>query len=201
MTHEQGERFPGVTAIHINLADQAIELEDRHGTIARVDFGGETMLLEGQAVRLDRLPDFIPAVPPAPVLIPEPAPAPGANVIAPPSAAEPVAAGPAEQVEQAAAVTLVGRLLSTPRHRRADRTSGGPSTWAEFAVAQEGQADPRVYVVTFDEQTAARALGLRRGAQLIVEGHVRPSQTAGRPDTFAVTTIVAGSGTSRRGSP
>jgi hypothetical protein len=41
-----------LTGIHINLADQAIEFEDRHGTIGRLVFGQEVVLYEGQPLLL-----------------------------------------------------------------------------------------------------------------------------------------------------
>jgi hypothetical protein len=41
-----------LTGIHINLQDQAIEFEDRHGTIGRLVFGQETVLYEGQPLLL-----------------------------------------------------------------------------------------------------------------------------------------------------
>jgi hypothetical protein len=39
-------------ALHINVAEQAIEFEDRHGTVGRLRFGGETVLYEGQPLLL-----------------------------------------------------------------------------------------------------------------------------------------------------
>jgi hypothetical protein len=39
-------------ALHINLAEQAIEFEDRHGTVGRLRFGGATVLYEGQPLLL-----------------------------------------------------------------------------------------------------------------------------------------------------
>jgi hypothetical protein len=41
-----------LTGIHINLDEQAIEFEDRHGTIGRLVFGRETVLYEGQPLLL-----------------------------------------------------------------------------------------------------------------------------------------------------
>jgi hypothetical protein len=41
-----------LTGIHINLDEQAIEFEDRHGTIGRLVFGHETVLYEGQPLLL-----------------------------------------------------------------------------------------------------------------------------------------------------
>jgi hypothetical protein len=41
-----------LTGIHINLEDQAIEFEDRHGTIGRLVFGQEVVLYEGQPLLL-----------------------------------------------------------------------------------------------------------------------------------------------------
>src|SRR5947209_7762972 len=35
-----------VTSIRINLVDRAIELENAHGTIARLDFSGETVVFD-----------------------------------------------------------------------------------------------------------------------------------------------------------
>ncbi len=41
-----------LTGIHINLEEQAIEFEDRHGTIGRLVFGQEVVLYEGQPLLL-----------------------------------------------------------------------------------------------------------------------------------------------------
>jgi hypothetical protein len=41
-----------LTGIHINLEEQAIELEDRHGTVERLVFSGESVLYEGQPLLL-----------------------------------------------------------------------------------------------------------------------------------------------------
>jgi hypothetical protein len=41
-----------LTGIHINLDEQAIEFEDRHGTIGRLVFGREIVLYEGQPLLL-----------------------------------------------------------------------------------------------------------------------------------------------------
>jgi hypothetical protein len=41
-----------LTGIHSNLEEQAIEFEDRHGTIGRLVFGEETVLYEGQPLLL-----------------------------------------------------------------------------------------------------------------------------------------------------
>src|SRR5437763_2270910 len=59
-----------LTAIHLNLEDQAIEFEDRHGTVGRLRFTGETMLYEGRPLLLtptdDPLTAAEPPVPPVP---------------------------------------------------------------------------------------------------------------------------------------
>src|SRR5436305_27444 len=45
-----------LTGIHINLEAQAIEFEDRYGTIGRLRFTGETVLYEGQPLLLRPTP-------------------------------------------------------------------------------------------------------------------------------------------------
>jgi len=46
-----------LTGIHINLQAQAIEFEDRYGTIGRLRFTGGTVLYEGQPLLLTPTPD------------------------------------------------------------------------------------------------------------------------------------------------
>ena len=41
-----------LTGIHINFDDQAIEFEDRHGTVGRLRFTGTTVLYEGRPLLL-----------------------------------------------------------------------------------------------------------------------------------------------------
>lgn len=50
-----------LTGIHLNLEAQAIEFEDRHGTVGRLRFTGETVLYEGRPLLL--LPSGDPADP------------------------------------------------------------------------------------------------------------------------------------------
>jgi hypothetical protein len=45
-----------LTGIHINLEAQAIEFEDRYGTLGRLRFTGETVLYEGQPLLLRPTP-------------------------------------------------------------------------------------------------------------------------------------------------
>jgi hypothetical protein len=62
-----------LTGIHLNLDAQAIEFEDRHGTVGRLHFTGETVLYEGRPLLL--LPSSNPLAPveaPAPPLPDQP---------------------------------------------------------------------------------------------------------------------------------
>jgi len=52
MERDQQPYQTELTSIHINLAEQAIEFEDRHGTVGRLRFTGETVLYEGQPLLL-----------------------------------------------------------------------------------------------------------------------------------------------------
>src|SRR5256885_6953258 len=62
-----------LTGIHINLTEQAIEFEDRHGTIGRLRFTGETVLYEGQPLLLRPTPRD-PNAPEQPTVPPPPGP-------------------------------------------------------------------------------------------------------------------------------
>jgi len=52
MEHEPLPHAIQLTGIHINFDDQAIEFEDRHGTVGRLRFTGETVLNEGRPLLL-----------------------------------------------------------------------------------------------------------------------------------------------------
>jgi hypothetical protein len=70
------ELYPAeLTGIHVNFAEQAIEFEDRQGTIGRLRFTGETVLYEGQPLLLlPTDPDTREVRTPPPVSEPPPAP-------------------------------------------------------------------------------------------------------------------------------
>jgi hypothetical protein len=72
-----------LTGIHLNLEAQAIEFEDRHGTVGRLRFAGETVLDEGRPLLL--MPGGDPATPQEPPASPDLqrpfAPDPGARMI------------------------------------------------------------------------------------------------------------------------
>jgi hypothetical protein len=61
MEREPQDYHIDLTGIHINLEEQAIEFEDRHGTVGRLRFGAETVLYEGAPLLLRPTP--IPAPP------------------------------------------------------------------------------------------------------------------------------------------
>lgn len=85
-------------------------------------------------------------------------------------------------------VTLTGRLKSTPKPGRTDR-SGKPTAWARVAVHDEGQDEPHLYLATFHRHTAPIALGLKAGAQITVEGYPHVSTDPKRSDTLSVITM------------
>src|SRR5436305_12497653 len=81
-----------LTGIHINLETQAIEFEDRHGTVGRLRFTGETVLYEGRPLLLTPTDDPLtaadppaPPVPDQPPSLADPSPRPSHN----PSSREP----------------------------------------------------------------------------------------------------------------
>ncbi len=104
--------------------------------------------------------------------------------------AEESPAGP--QPEREKTVTLSGRLKSTPKEGRPDR-SGRPTAWARFAAHVEGEAEPHQYLATFHRHTASTALALKAGAPITAEGYARPAgDPAGkRLDTFSVFRLLA----------
>lgn len=61
MEHEPHVDPIQLTGIHLNLEAQALEFEDRHGTVGRLRFTGETVLYEGRPLLL--LPSGEPASP------------------------------------------------------------------------------------------------------------------------------------------
>lgn len=185
MAKEQSPRIP-LTAIHINLEERAIELEDLHGTVARVDFSGETILFNGQATAVTRPLDFVPELTSAATT------GGGASEAAPARPPAPQAAVAAEESssEKESTVSLTGRLKSTPKEGRADR-SGNPTAWARFAAHIEGEDEPHLFLTTFHRHTARIALGLKAGSQLTVEGYPHVSDDPKRLDTFSVVNIVS----------
>jgi hypothetical protein len=91
MEHEPRLDPIQLTGIHLNLEASAIEFEDRHGTVGRLRFTGETVLYEGRPLLL--LPSGEPASPvdqPASLAPDQPiAPKPAAPMIHNPSPNEP----------------------------------------------------------------------------------------------------------------
>ena len=69
MEHDTHPSHTELTGIHINLAEQAIEFEDRHGTVGRLRFTGEIVLYEGQPLLLRPTSD---TKPPSPQTTPPP---------------------------------------------------------------------------------------------------------------------------------
>ena len=57
MEREQPAHCTALTGIHINLVEQAIEFEDRHGTVGRLRFTDATVLYEGQPLLLMPISD------------------------------------------------------------------------------------------------------------------------------------------------
>lgn len=172
---ERDSSSPAITALYVNLVDQAIEFEDARGTIARVDFSGDTILVEGEVVDLrrssattDQVPDYVPA----------------ASTGMTPNAASGEAA-----TEKEATVTLAGRLKSTPKPGRPDR-SGNPTAWARLAVHDDDRPDAHLYLASFHRHTARIALGLKAGAHITVSGYPHESDNPKRLDTFSVVNIV-----------
>lgn len=103
-----------------------------------------------------------------------------------------------EERERAQTVTLTGRLRTEPRQGRPDR-SGNPTAYARFSAHREGEEGPHDYIATFHRHTVQIALGLRRDAQIAVEGYPHPSGSDRRQDTFSVINILNdGRATERR---
>lgn len=102
------------------------------------------------------------------------------------------ASGESAGRESERTAVLSGRLKSTPREGKADR-SGNPTAWARFAAHEEGQRDARFYIATFHRHTARIALGLPREVRLTVEGYLHRSNdpTGRRLDTISVFNLIA----------
>lgn len=173
MSTEQGS-YESITlkGIYINVEERAIEFEDEHGTVGRILFSGEHILLEGRPFMLS-----------------------GAEQ----SSGEPSepqhdapAAPQQEQREKQPLTTLTGRLLTQPKEGRPDSRST-PTAWARLAVLEEGREDAHLYSATFHRHTAGIALGLTKGTPITVEGypHVRTNPADKRLDTFSVINVVA----------
>lgn len=164
-----------LTGIYINFVERAIEFEDAHGTVGRIAFTGETVLIEGEPLLLatgSRDEQQQPAEP-------------GASAA---TASEASAAGTPEKVRP---VTLSGRLKSTPKEGRLDR-QGNPTAWARLAVHEDDREDAHLYLATFHRHTVTTALGLASGAQITVDGYPH-LQTDGekRLDTLSVIALRA----------
>ena len=170
-----------LTGIHINLRDRAIEFENERGTIARIVFTGETVLVEGEGLAL-------PASIPEADSHAEASPAPTQET--PPVSAI-VAAAPEAREHQPTTV-LSGRLLTQPREGKSD-SRGKPTAWARFAAHEEGRDEAHLYSATFHRHTAAIALGLANGSPLTVEGypHLHADPADKRLDTLSVINLVA----------
>lgn len=98
--------------------------------------------------------------------------------------------GAAEGKEREPIATLTGRLKTQPKEGRADR-NGKPTSWAKFAVHEEGRDDARMYSTTFHRHTAAIALGLPRDALVTLQGYVRESKNPQRMDSLSVFNLLA----------
>src|SRR5438067_13602156 len=100
----EGTRVPtALTGIHINLKEHAIEFEDQHGTVGRIVFSGETVLVEGQPLTLAPRPEVSQA-----------GSEPTASPDAPDQARSPTEAQ-TEQREKQPTVVVSGKLMNQPR--------------------------------------------------------------------------------------
>jgi hypothetical protein len=166
---EHHQQLP-LKGIYIDFDERAIEFEDQHGTVGRIVFSGETVLVEGHLLTLASAPELThegsePTVEPA----------------------SPVA----EQREKQPTTVVSGKLMSQPKEGRADNR-GKPTAFARLAVHEEGRDDAHLYLATFHRHTTAIALGLRIGSPVTVEGysHVNTDPTNKRLDTFSVINVV-----------
>ena len=181
--HQNTQKLP-LKGIYINFEERAIEFEDQYGTVGRIVFTGERILVEGQPLTLAAPPE-IAEQPPEPVDMSEPSPRPPAPEAASASRAVP------ELREKEPTVVLSGKLMSQPRQGNPD-SRGKPTAWARFAAHVETEDDAHLYNATFHKHTAAIALGLAQDSPVTVEGYPHPSSdpTGKRLDTLSVINLV-----------
>ena len=155
-----------ITSIRVDVQEQSVEFEDAHGTIARVDFGGEHLTVDGDildarppALAWERPPDYIPDRVTAPVAVPlehmevaavtdSAVPSPGTSFIpdlpAPTREAAPGAVPEAEQpvvLERQERLTLRGRVAAAPTFWTT--RNGVPR--AKFPLAVHDETDTTTY--------------------------------------------------------
>ncbi len=96
-----------------------------------------------------------------------------------------------EEREKDPVVTLSGRLRSTPKEGRLDR-SGKPTAWARVAVHEASRSDAHVFLTTFHGRTAAIALGLEPESPITIQGYAHASADPARKrlDTLSVINIL-----------
>lgn len=159
----EGQGIP-LTGIHINLEARFVELQDSHGTVARLTFSPTGVIYFQGSPEREALPS------------PEPS-----------DAAPPVSLSQ----ERERTVTLTGRLKTQPRPGKPDR-SGKPTAYARFAAHVEGEQEAHYYLATFHRHTTKIALGLAKEAQITVEGYAHPKANpdAKGLDTFSVINLV-----------
>ena len=160
-----------LSGMHIDFRERSITFEVNEVPVARLRFAPEGVVLY-QALTPRNPTEEAGAA--ADVLPSSPAPLP--LVEEPPAVARP---------EKEKTVTLTGRLKSTPKEGRPDR-SGKPTAWARFAAHEEGDDEPHQYLATFHRHTADIALSLKAGAQLTAEGYVHATDDPKRLATFSV---------------
>jgi len=191
--HESTQELP-LKGIYINFEDRSIEFEDRHGTVGRIVFTGDRLLVEGRPLTLaaareaaDERADVQHA-------------ARGERQAEGEAAADSQPPAHAEQREKQETVTLAGKLLTQPVQGKPDGR-GQPTAWARFGAHVEGEDEAHLYGATFHKHTTAIALGLAKGSPLTVEGYPHQAEPGSkRLDTFSVIKLVTYPGKPDKGS-
>jgi hypothetical protein len=159
-----------VTEIHISLSRRSITLGSEGEPLATITFSPSGLLFETP----------VPALP-SEVQPPEGAPT---SALLPEGQASP---GAEEKKE--GMLILSGRLKSTPKEGRQDR-SGKPTAYAKLAAHADEHEQAHMYLATFHGGTRQIALGLSREDPLTVEGYPHASEDPERSDTFSVIKIL-----------
>lgn len=167
MAKEQDGSGIPLTGVYINLKDRSIELEDEHGTVAKLTFASTgTIFFHPTVAGIE------------------------ASGVAASEARQPGKA--TEPSEKERTITLTGRLKTQPKQGKSD-SQGNPTAYARLAVHEEGQGEAHVYLATFHRHAMPIALSLPKDAQVTVSGYPHPSNdpSGKRLDAFSVINLVS----------